>query len=50
MRGWRLMDVGFDGSAPIGPALVSPEAIPNPQALRIRAIHNGQTVQDSNTK
>ncbi|KAL2110140.1 hypothetical protein VUR80DRAFT_1584 [Thermomyces stellatus] len=41
---------GFDGSAPIGPTLVSPEAIPDPQALRIRAIHNGKTVQDSNTK
>lgn len=45
-----LTVVGFDGSAPIGPTLVSPEAIPDPQALRIRAIHNGKTVQDSNTK
>ena len=44
------MCVGFDGSAPIGPVLVSPEGIKDPHALRIRAIHNGQTVQDSNTK
>ena len=41
---------GFDSSAPIGPVLVSPEAIPDPHNLRIKAIYNGDVVQDSNTK
>lgn len=40
---------GFDGAAPIGPVLVSPAAIGDPCKLAIRAIHNGTTVQDSNT-
>ncbi|KAK2801393.1 hypothetical protein FQN50_007779 [Emmonsiellopsis sp. PD_5] len=40
---------GFDGSCPLGPVLVSPVAIPDPHKLQIRAIHNGQVVQDSNT-
>jgi 2-keto-4-pentenoate hydratase/2-oxohepta-3-ene-1,7-dioic acid hydratase in catechol pathway len=30
--------------------LVSPSAIDDPQSLGIKAIYNGQTVQDSNTK
>ncbi|PKS12746.1 hypothetical protein jhhlp_000955 [Lomentospora prolificans] len=41
---------GLDGSCPIGPVLVAPSAISDPHNLRIRAILNGQTVQDSNTK
>ncbi|SPO02206.1 related to bifunctional 4-hydroxyphenylacetate degradation enzyme [Cephalotrichum gorgonifer] len=41
---------GFDGSAPIGPVLVSSSAIADPHNLRIRAILNGETVQESNTK
>ncbi|KAI9730595.1 MAG: hypothetical protein M1834_005838 [Cirrosporium novae-zelandiae] len=40
---------GFDASAPIGPMLVSPAALPNVHELGIKAIHNGTTVQDSNT-
>ncbi len=39
----------FDGFAPLGPCLVTPEDIPNPNALRIRTHLNGETVQDSNT-
>ncbi|EXJ87559.1 hypothetical protein A1O3_04519 [Capronia epimyces CBS 606.96] len=41
---------GLDGSAPIGPVLVSPEAIPDPHQLDIKAIYNGEVVQDSNTR
>ena len=41
---------GLDGSCPLGPVLVTKEIIPDPQALKIQAIYNGQTVQDGNTK
>jgi 2-keto-4-pentenoate hydratase/2-oxohepta-3-ene-1,7-dioic acid hydratase in catechol pathway len=41
---------GLDGSCPLGPVLVSPSALPDPHRLRIRAIHNGNVVQDSNTR
>ncbi|KAK6064907.1 fumarylacetoacetate hydrolase domain-containing protein 2A [Seiridium cupressi] len=40
---------GQDGSAPIGPTLVSPRAIPDPHKMEIKAIHNSSVVQDSNT-
>jgi 2-keto-4-pentenoate hydratase/2-oxohepta-3-ene-1,7-dioic acid hydratase in catechol pathway len=39
----------FDTFAPLGPCLVTPDEIPNPNALGIRTILNGQTVQDWNT-
>jgi 2,4-didehydro-3-deoxy-L-rhamnonate hydrolase len=38
-----------DTFCPVGPGLVPPDEVPDPQALAIRAILNGQTVQDSNT-
>ncbi|KAH8701914.1 hypothetical protein BGW36DRAFT_314563 [Talaromyces proteolyticus] len=41
---------GFDGSCPLGPVLVSPSALKDPHSLQIKAIHNGSTVQDSNTR
>ncbi|KAL6831602.1 hypothetical protein V8C40DRAFT_262911 [Trichoderma camerunense] len=41
---------GLDNSCPIGPVLVSPSVIDDPQSLGIKAIYNGQTVQDGNTK
>ena len=41
---------GLDGSCPLGPVLVTKEAIADPQTLKIQAIYNGQTVQDGNTK
>lgn len=41
---------GLDGSCPIGPVLVAPSAIDNPHNLRIRAIYNGEVVQDANTQ
>lgn len=39
----------FDTFCPLGPWIVTPEEIPNPNALRIRTELNGQTVQDWNT-
>ena len=41
---------GFDTFCPLGPVLVTRDEIPNPNALRIRTILNGETMQDSNTK
>ena len=41
---------GLDGSCPIGPVLVAGSAIGDPHALSIKAIHNGNVVQDSNTR
>ncbi|KAJ5454648.1 uncharacterized protein N7458_005604 [Penicillium daleae] len=41
---------GLDGSCPIGPVLVAPSVIKDPQTLSIKAIHNGATVQDGHTK
>src|SRR4029078_12258182 len=38
-----------DTFCPVGPRLVPREDVPDPQALGIRAILNGETVQDSNT-
>ena len=39
----------FDTFAPLGPCLVTADEIPNPNALTIKTILNGQTMQDSNT-
>lgn len=39
----------FDTFCPLGPALVTTDDIPNPNALGIKTILNGQTVQDWNT-
>ncbi|OQU97007.1 hypothetical protein CLAIMM_03012 [Cladophialophora immunda] len=41
---------GLDGAAPVGPVLVSPAAIPDPHTLDIKAIYNGATLQDTNTR
>ncbi|KAK5938475.1 hypothetical protein PMZ80_009446 [Knufia obscura] len=42
---------GLDGSCPIGPVLVKSEAIGDPaEGLNVKAIYNGQTVQDGNTR
>jgi 2-keto-4-pentenoate hydratase/2-oxohepta-3-ene-1,7-dioic acid hydratase in catechol pathway len=38
-----------DTFCPVGPTLVPRDEVPDPQALGIRAILNGETVQDSNT-
>jgi 2-keto-4-pentenoate hydratase/2-oxohepta-3-ene-1,7-dioic acid hydratase in catechol pathway len=39
----------FDSFAPLGPCLVTRDEIPNPNALSIATILNGERVQDSNT-
>lgn len=39
----------FDTFCPLGPYLVTRDEIPDPQNLRIRAILNGRTMQDSST-
>ena len=40
----------FDTFAPLGPCLVTPDEIPDPNALGLRCIVNGETLQDSNTR
>ena len=40
----------FDTFCPLGPVFVTPDEIPNPNALRIKTILNGQTMQDSSTE
>jgi 2-keto-4-pentenoate hydratase/2-oxohepta-3-ene-1,7-dioic acid hydratase in catechol pathway len=39
----------FDGFCPLGPYVVTRDEIPNPNALRIKTILNGQTMQDHTT-
>jgi 2-keto-4-pentenoate hydratase/2-oxohepta-3-ene-1,7-dioic acid hydratase in catechol pathway len=39
----------FDTFAPLGPRLVTPDEIPNPNNLKIATILNGERVQDWNT-
>ena len=39
----------FDTFAPLGPLMVTRDELPDPQALRIRTIINGETLQDSST-
>jgi 2-keto-4-pentenoate hydratase/2-oxohepta-3-ene-1,7-dioic acid hydratase in catechol pathway len=39
----------FDTFCPLGPAIVTPDEIPNPNNLRIKTILNGAALQDWNT-
>jgi len=39
----------FDTFSPLGPVLVTPDEIPNPNTLKIRTVLNGQVMQDWNT-
>jgi 2-keto-4-pentenoate hydratase/2-oxohepta-3-ene-1,7-dioic acid hydratase in catechol pathway len=39
----------LDGSCPMGPVIVTPDEIPDPQRLRLRLSVNGVQKQDSNT-
>jgi 2-keto-4-pentenoate hydratase/2-oxohepta-3-ene-1,7-dioic acid hydratase in catechol pathway len=56
-RDWQLNKPGkqwmagktFDTFAPVGPELVTPDEVPDPQNLGIRLRLNGQTMQDSGT-
>jgi 2-keto-4-pentenoate hydratase/2-oxohepta-3-ene-1,7-dioic acid hydratase in catechol pathway len=47
-RQW-LRAKGSDGFAPMGPAVVTVDEIPDPQRLRLRSSVNGETWQDSTT-
>ena len=40
---------GFDTFCPLGPVLVTPDEIPNPNQLRIRTVLNGEVMQDWST-
>lgn len=40
----------FDTFCPLGPVLVSPQAIPNPNGLAITCTVNDEVLQESNTK
>jgi 2-keto-4-pentenoate hydratase/2-oxohepta-3-ene-1,7-dioic acid hydratase in catechol pathway len=56
-RDWQIRNGGgqwcrgktFDTFAPLGPCLVTPDDIPNPNALKIATILNGERVQDWTT-
>jgi 2-keto-4-pentenoate hydratase/2-oxohepta-3-ene-1,7-dioic acid hydratase in catechol pathway len=56
-RDWQLKLGGgqwcrgkfFDTFCPLGPCLVTPDEIPDPNALRIRTVLNGEVVQDWTT-
>lgn len=56
-RDWQIKRGGgqwcrgktFDTFSPLGPALVTRDEIPNPNALKLRTIVSGQTMQDWNT-
>ena len=56
-RDWQLRMGGtqwcrgksFDTFAPLGPCVVTKDDIPNPNALRIQTLLNGEVMQDSNT-
>jgi len=56
-RDWQLNKPGkqwmagktFDTFAPTGPAVVTPDELPDPHTLGIRLRLNGQTMQDSST-
>jgi 2-keto-4-pentenoate hydratase/2-oxohepta-3-ene-1,7-dioic acid hydratase in catechol pathway len=56
-RDWQIKRGGgqwcrgkfFDTFAPLGPRLVTPDEIPDPNALKIATILNGERVQDWNT-
>ena len=56
-RDWQLNKPGkqwmagktFDTFAPVGPELVTPDEVPDPQNLSIRLRLNGQTMQESST-
>src|SRR5436190_2476352 len=39
----------FDGFCPLGPCIVTADEIPNPNALRLKTVLNGQTMQDHTT-
>ncbi|MFM8972189.1 MAG: fumarylacetoacetate hydrolase family protein, partial [Actinomycetota bacterium] len=55
VRDWQLraptMTIGksFDTHGPVGPWIVSPDELPDPSALHIRTLVNGEVLQDAPT-
>jgi 2-keto-4-pentenoate hydratase/2-oxohepta-3-ene-1,7-dioic acid hydratase in catechol pathway len=49
-RLWFPMESGRYTKSDIGPTLVSPSLIPNPGALRLRGLRNGEVLQDCPTE
>jgi len=47
--GQWMMGKTFDSFAPVGPAIVTTDEIPNPESLAIKLRLNGETMQDSTT-
>jgi 2,4-didehydro-3-deoxy-L-rhamnonate hydrolase len=45
-----LLGKAIDGSLPVGPWIVTPDEVGDPQTLGIRCLVNGEVVQDSSTK
>ena len=56
VRDWQLrvptftMGKSFDTHCPLGPAIVTPDEIPDPHSLDLRTWVNGEPRQSSNTK
>lgn len=49
-RGQRFLGKSCDGFAPLGPALVTADALSDPQTLRLGTRLSGERVQDASTK
>jgi 2-keto-4-pentenoate hydratase/2-oxohepta-3-ene-1,7-dioic acid hydratase in catechol pathway len=49
-RGQRFIGKSFDTFAPLGPALVTRDEVPDPQALGLRTRVSGEILQDASTK
>jgi acylpyruvate hydrolase len=45
-----LQGKAWDASTPLGPELVTPDEIPDPGALRLRTLVNGEIVQEAGTE
>jgi 2-keto-4-pentenoate hydratase/2-oxohepta-3-ene-1,7-dioic acid hydratase in catechol pathway len=50
VRGQHFIGKSFDSFAPLGPALVTREEIPDPQALALATRVSGETLQSASTK
>jgi 2-keto-4-pentenoate hydratase/2-oxohepta-3-ene-1,7-dioic acid hydratase in catechol pathway len=50
VRGQHFLGKSCDTFAPLGPALVTADEIPDPQDLALRTVVGGETLQSSRTK
>ena len=48
--GQWLLGKAFDGAAPLGPSIVTPDELGDPHSLQLRCIVNGVALQDGNTR